>query len=82
LSKAPLDPFALSDFILCSLDNSAGIYDLANPEIGYTMLKVGINSLNNSFILQDWSVFMDFIDTYAALRSPLPQPSAAPPTKL
>jgi hypothetical protein len=66
LSKAPLDPFAPSDFIPCSLDNSLGIYDLANPEIGYTMLEIGINSLNNSFILQDWSVFMDFIDTYAA----------------
>jgi hypothetical protein len=48
------------------LNNSLGLYDLANPEVGYTMLEIGISSLNNSFNLQDWSVFMDFIDTYEA----------------
>jgi hypothetical protein len=65
LSKAPLDPFAPSNFIPCSLNNSLGLYDLANPEVGYTMLEIGISSLNNSFNLQDWSVFMDFMDTYS-----------------
>jgi len=52
LSSASLDPFAPSDFIPCSLNNRAGIYDLANSEVPYTMLEIGISPVNDSFYQQ------------------------------
>lgn len=42
------------------------IYDLATPEVPYTMLEIGISPFNDSFYQQDWGIILKEVETYQA----------------